>query len=172
MREDASGGPRAVKQALFSAAQRGRSWIVGQSPVDRGILKNAWRALRMSDGAELVNDQPYAGVVERGARPFKMNTAGMDALTGWVRRKILSGGFGSLTTGKGRKNSKPAQIDQIEKEARKIAFAIAKKFERVGIRGKRFVWRNLPILANLMEKEIQRSLAAFFNRSVGSGGGI
>lgn len=100
IRADASGAPRIVKQAIFSSAQRGRAFIVGRSPVDRGILRNAWRVLRSSNGADLVNDQPYAGVMERGARPFRISKEGREALVGWVKRKILDGGMGFFSGNK------------------------------------------------------------------------
>lgn len=116
MRSDASGAPRAVLQAMFSAAQRGRSWIIGKSPVDRGILKNAWRVLKMgSEGVELVNDQPYAGVMERGARPFIISKAGIEALAAWVKRKILDTGMGLIT---GSKSSRKAAISWAARKQR------------------------------------------------------
>jgi hypothetical protein len=96
LRSDASGLPRALTQAMFSGAQRGRSWILDKTPIDRGILKNAWRVLKSSQLVELVNDQPYAGVMERGARPFKISKEGIIALAGWVKRKILSSGLETL----------------------------------------------------------------------------
>jgi hypothetical protein len=164
LRADAIGAPKAVKQAIFSGAQRGRSWIVGKTPVDRGILRNAWRVLRMEDGAVLVNDQPYAGIMERGARPFKISSEGLWALKAWVMRKLQSGemnGRSSLKTGKIIKRRKTFSL---EREAEGIARAIAKNFEKVGIKGRRFVLMNLEILASLMEHEIDRYLSKFFNR--------
>lgn len=210
LRADASGTPRAIKQAIFSGAQRGRSFIVPRSPVDRGILRNAWRVLRTDYGADLVNDQPYAGVMERGARPFKISKADREALVGWVKRKILDGGSGFFTgnkqsrqqaiswaakrmqaenkmrnkaMGRGRNRKFGPRADtsirrlrgiaigsiaSMEKEAERIAFAIAKKFEKVGIRGRRFVWRNLERLASLMQSEMERFLAKWFNRPQGA----
>lgn len=208
LRSDAAGAPRVVKQAIFSGAQRGRSFIVGKSPVDRGILRNAWRVLKFEKGAILVNDQPYAGVMERGARPFKISPEGREALVGWVKRKILDGGMGLLVGSKrdraqaiswaakrqqmenraanralrrgkysrGRQGplrdvsmrslraSVLGSIAILDKEAEKIAWAIARKFARVGIQGRRFVWRNLEKLASLMQSEMTRFLSKFFNR--------
>lgn len=170
LRADAAGAPRAVKRAIYSGAQRGRSFIVGESPVDRGILKNAWRVLKMREGAELVNDQPYAGVMERGARPFKISSEGIFALKGWVMRKLVSGEMNGRSSLKTKKVMRRRKTFALEKEAEKIAYAIAKKFEKVGIQGKRFVWKNLEKLAALMEGEMERYLAKFFNRPLGGSG--
>lgn len=181
LRADKKGAPAAVQRAIFSAAQRGKAFIVGKTPVDRGILRNAWKVVKLSDGSELVNDQPYAGIMERGARPFKMSRAGREALEGWVKRKILGGAISRVKTPTvgmdwksarahqkaNRKTGKATKAHQkwlLDDEAKSIAFAIAKHFEKVGMKGKRFVWMALPQLAELMDAEINRSLSAFFNR--------
>jgi hypothetical protein len=189
IRSDKTGGPKAVERAIFSGLQRGKAYLVGKTPVDRGILRNAWKVIRLSDGgAELVNDQPYAGIMERGARPFKISMAGIFALKGWVMRMFKSGRMipngahtkivwkkswdkrAAIATGSSmikRTIKKKPHNDDLEKQAEQIAYAIAKSFEKVGMKGKRFVWQSLPILAELMEKEIQRSLSTFFNRPAG-----
>ncbi len=180
---------------MFSAAQRGKAYIVGKSPVDRGILRNAWKVIKLSaTEVELTNDQPYAGIMERGSKPFKISSDGMWALKGWVFRKLKSGqmfamgahtqikwakGWNkSIRTAKGQsqitsKRNKghttfrtQAQKEELEKQAEQIAWAIAKSFEKVGMKGKWFVRDNLTILAQLMDAEIQRSLSVFFNRSL------
>ncbi len=200
LRSDANGMPRVLRLAMFSAAQRGKSYIVGESPVDRGILRNAWKVVKLSDGAELVNDQPYAGVMERGARPFKISKEGMEALKGWVRRKILAGELGSNPKDKlwaARKRRTENKISnkslatrakaqakkqtklgvlkhttawEMDEQVDRIAWAIAKKFEKVGIQGRRFVYASLPKLALMMDAEFIRFMTKFFNRSSGNSG--
>lgn len=171
IRADHKGAPKAVDRAIFSGLQRGKAYIVGKTPVDRGILKNAWKVIRLSTGgAELTNDQPYAGIMERGARPFKMSKEGVEALAGWVFRKILNGTIqvrkagGKFSSLSGNKRHKHLVKANLEEEALRIAYMIAKHFEKVGMKGKRFVWKELPKMAELMEKEINRSLDVFFNR--------
>lgn len=160
IKADNVGAPKALERALISALQRGKAYIVGKSPVDRGILRNAWKIVKLSTGGgELVNDAPYAGIMELGARPFKISSAGIFALKGWVMRMFKSGRM--IPNGA---RSKIPGNDELEKQAESIAYAIAKNFEKVGIKGKRFVWQSLPILASLMEIEINRSLNKFFNR--------
>ncbi len=187
LRSDAGGLPKVVVRATFSAAQRGRALLVKNSPVDRGILRNAWKVIRLSNdrGVELTNDQPYAGIMERGARPFKISGAGLFYLKAWVLRKIKagqiipSGSSTKITWAKGwdkkiRSATGQSQIKStrrktvkgmdLEEEAERIAYAIAKKFEKVGMSGKRFVMKNLLALAALMDQEVTRYLSDFFNR--------
>lgn len=185
LRSDADGSPKAIVRAIVSGSHRMRSWIVKETPVDRGILRVAWKVMKLSDGAELVNDQPYAGVMELGARPFKISKEGMEALQGWVFRKILNGTIALSRAGKvnttmlwkvnatvksiehaqHRAASHRARVrGELEEEAKRIAWAIAKKFEKVGIKGQKFVWKNLDKLTDLMSSEIERYLIKFFNR--------
>jgi hypothetical protein len=192
LRADAAKSPKVVFRAMVSAAQRGKAFIVGKSPVDRGILRNAWKVVKLStlNEVDLVNDQPYAGVVERGARPFKVSSEGIWALKAWVMRKLQSGqmfptgahtkitfakgwnkairqakGQSLITSTRRKRFTKP----ELEQQAESIAWAIAKTFEKVGIKGKRFVMQNLELLAGLMDAEVQRYLSDFFNRPISGG---
>lgn len=189
LRADEKGAPKAVLRALRAGAQRGRALMVSRSPVDRGILRNAWKVIKVSDEqVNLENDQPYAGVLERGARPFKISRAGLEALAGWVKRKILRGNYNTVKHGPDTrsmdyKTARKAQLAhkragkaykhlalwQLDAEAMRIARAIAKKWEKLGKRGTYFIRDSLPKLAELIDKEMTRSLEKFFNRSRGSG---
>lgn len=206
LRADARNAPKSVLNAIVSSAHRGRALLVKESPVYRGILRNAWRVMKIRNGAQLVNDQPYAGVVERGSRPFKISKAGIEALVLWVKRKLLDGGMGFFTgskasqrqavqwaaklqkaenKGRGRnkqfgpkrdvnfsrlKGQVRAKVAELEKQAQLIAYKIASKFKRVGMKGQRFVYKNLDKLSLLMEQEINRALSSFFNRAKGQDG--
>lgn len=155
LRADKQKLPQELKRAIKASAQRGRSYIVSESPVDRGILRNAWKVVEQIDGAILQNDQPYAGVVERGARPFKISPEGREALAGWVFRKLLNG---TLAVNQHKR------VD-LQAEAERIAWAISKKFEKLGMRGTQFVKKSLPVLAAMMDEEIVEYLQRFFQRN-------
>jgi predicted metal-dependent phosphotriesterase family hydrolase len=191
LRADAKGAPKAVLNAMFSAAQRGKAFIVDKTPVDRGILRNAWKVIKLSSQMEvqLVNDQPYAGVIERGSRPFKISPEGIEALTGWVKRKLLRenimGAHGANTTHLHWKEARKAQLAhrkagagykkrvlwEIDDQAKSIAWAIAKSWEKLGRKGTRFVMMHLPQLAELMDAEVKRYLNNFFSRPLNGSGG-
>lgn len=192
LRLDAKLAPLAVQAAMVSGAHRGRSYIIRHTPVDRGVLKNAWRILTMLGVVDLVNSQPYAGVIERGARPFKISREGLENLVGWVKRKLIGQGhrdnaewaarrtasferdqYGPVSPfkqygPKQRRAKSRVQVlkdDFLDKEARRIAWAIAKKFERLGMKGKFFIRQNLPTLVRLAADEINRFLSKYFNSS-------
>ena len=140
--------------------------MVKNSPVDRGALRVAWRVIRLSNGVELDNDMPYAGILERGSGPFKISTAGIFALKGWVMRMFRRGKMfptGARMSIKTRRRGGPTGF-ALEAEAERIAWAIAKNWEKNGRRGKFFVRDALPHLAVIMQAEFQRFLAKFFDR--------
>lgn len=55
--------------------------------VDRGAFKAAWRSVQAPYGAELVNDTPYAGVIEFGRRPNRPGPP-LQPIIEWVHRKL------------------------------------------------------------------------------------
>jgi hypothetical protein len=101
--------PDVLRRAAVLAAHRGRSIMVRRTPTDRGQMKNAWRVRRLGDIAtkkemvDLVNDAPYAGIVEMGARPHSVSREGWDAIYGWVYRHRQY--FAAGRTTKGRKKT-------------------------------------------------------------------
>lgn len=185
LRGDSKGLSKAVLRAALAAAQRGKAFLVKRSPVDRGLLRNAWRVVKTAYDVDLVNDQPYAGVIERGSRPFKISSTGIFYLKGWVMRKFKSGEIlphGSqtrivwargqekrdrLARGqsliKSTRKKSPKGFD-LEREAESMAYAIAKTFEKVGMKGKRFILKNLPEITSLIDQVIAEHLSNFFNR--------
>ena len=136
--------PRLIVRAQKRAANRSRVALVRKTPVDRGQMKNAWRVAgdaRYSPRKgrapiRIVNDAPYAGVVERGARPHKVSRAGRESLEDWARRKL----------GVSRK------------EAKAISFAIAKKLEKEGQKGLFIVQEALPEMRRTLQKEFESLL--------------
>jgi len=182
LRSDATNAPKAIFRAMVSSAQRGKGFLVAATPVDRGILRNAWKIVKSSatNEVQLVNDQPYAGVMERGARPFKMGRAGIEAIKGWVGRQLRAGkiilkpkprnAIAHLTDAyKVRFKSRPKLSKGAERQQaiESITWAIVKTIEKVGIKGRRFVMNNLDKLAALMKEEMDRSLDNFFSRALG-----
>lgn len=183
LKRDAEGLPEAISRGMKAGAQRGRAVMVSRSPVYRGILRNAWKVIKVSaEQVNLENDMPYAGILERGSRPFKISQAGIEALTLWVKRKILKGNFarvnhGPDTTKMDFKTARKAQLAhrkakswrkeaawKLDDEAERIARAIAKKWQREGRKGIYFIRNSLDKLAELMRTEVERKLEKFFNR--------
>lgn len=166
LKTDAAKLPQAVKRAMLKGAQRGRALLVKLSPVDRGILKNAWRIVKLSsegeNGCEVVNDSPHAGVVERGARPgMKMGPAAIESLTGWVKRVILR-------TSRPKRGKKAASFADWDAEARSIAYAIARKFEREGMKGRFFVKDALPQLTQWVAETVISEITKYYAKGGGT----
>lgn len=84
-----------------------------RQPVSDSIYKNSIQVVDRPDGGAVAfNSAPYAGIIERGRRPGKgVSREGQASLARWVRLKGLTSD---------------------EREARGIAFAIARKMKKQG----------------------------------------
>lgn len=165
--------PQAFQVACVLAAERGRSYLVRQSPVDLGQFKNSWKVKHGSNGPVIVNDAPHAGIIENGARPHPVSREGIEALTQWAKRKLLMGARMSRKKylASGRKLSKAALSTTGKKgqhwadvEARNIAFAIAGKLKKEGQKGLFITQKSIPQLAKFLAielaKQINKALAS------------
>lgn len=133
--------PAEVRKGLLRAAHRARAVMVDKTPVDTGAMKNAWRVVTVNDGAELINDAPYAGIIEKGARPHTVSQEGIDSIARWVKRKL--------------------QIAD-EKEARGIAFAISKKLEKEGYKGNFAVQNSMEQFRQFAAEEVLAEIQKTF----------
>lgn len=189
LRSDATNLKGVLRRGVRRGAQKTRTRLVRTSPVDRGILKNGWEVqalgvgggLAMGDvGVELVNTVPYAGIMERGSRPFKMPRWVIEGpLAAWVKRKILgtTGMSKRLRYKKSQHPIAPSQIQgpiqaqwHVDDEAIRIAYAIARKFAKVGIKGRFWVRKNLPQATDEAVREIMREIQKYFATHRGTGG--
>ena len=130
----------AAKRGLLSAAIRTVSYIhelidgMPNPPIDKGLYKAGWRYEQDGDlGARVYNSTTHALFIEHGVRAenVKIGKKMLDALTEWVRRKGLVSGMQTLASGKTRRKTR----QQVEDEARKIAWAIAMSMKKKGIFG-------------------------------------
>jgi len=117
--------PGELQTAMRRAALRGRAMLVRRTPKDLGQAKAGWKVSQFVKGTtrariDLYNDNPYVGILERGARPHKVSMEGIAALHAWVWRNRAYFKFSAET----RKQGKA--------EALGIAYAIAAKIEREG----------------------------------------
>ncbi len=59
--------PKVIEAATEDAANTIRNLVIGRTPVDTGVLKSSWSAVkRTSGGFSFDNSQDYAVVVEEG----------------------------------------------------------------------------------------------------------
>lgn len=142
---------KAAVRGLQSAAARGVQTIVVQiipsrspMPVDRATFKAGWRAWPAPDGAVIENFEPHAILIEKGVRGenVKIGRKMIDALTEWAIRK---------------------RIVADEKEAKRFAWALAKKMKQRGIfRG----GRGFGILQELVERYLPDYIAEEVAREI------
>lgn len=144
-----SRNPAAIMKGLEAAANRGRGVLTEAMPVYKGHLKNAWDVLKPGPReVALYNDAPYAGIIERGARPHSVSPEGFAAIREWVRIKI---------------GGSDAEIDS-------ITHAIVWKFRQVGRRGDFPVRKSMKVLRAIAAKEVVKALHAHNSAPYGSGG--
>lgn len=128
---------RAINAGIEAGARRGRSHMLDKGPKDQGDYRKSWAVAKGSTGVVLKNDTPYAGVLERGAKPHFPPLA---PLTQWVMRRLGKRG----------------------PEAVSIARAIQHKISQEGLPAKYVARMELPELTSLAGKEIDKNLDKAF----------
>jgi hypothetical protein len=126
-------------------------------PVDRGAYRAGWRAEATPDGAQVINTNPVAGIIEHGARAenIKVGKKVIDALAEWVARKGLAG----------KASTRAARQERMVR-ARGIAWAIVmtmKKrgiFNRNGSQGLRVAEKALARAKGFYKEEMSRHVDA------------
>lgn len=164
--------PIAFQKGSLKAAHRTRAFLVRNSPVDTGTFKNSWVVVGngngVNGGSRVHNFSPIAGIIELGARPHKVNRAGIEALTLWARRKILTGMTRKAYVASGRKPPKTKKgRSWKDVEAENIAWAIAKKLEKVGQKGTYLVQNNIWVFHGYLEIEVAREVAKILQSKYG-----
>ena len=130
-----------VQRASLDAAHRGVAMAVKQTNLagitDTGFFKRSWKVARDSDGASVVNDAPYASIIEFGRTPGSTPPP-LAPILQWVLRKL---------------NVEP-------EEAEDVARAIQISIGRNGTPPK-FILRSIrPALGRVFLKEIMKRLNA------------
>ena len=157
LRARANKTPGELQKAMKRAALRGRAMLVRRTPKDMGQAKAGWKTSDFIKGSkggriDLYNDNPYVGVLERGARPHKTSNEGIAAIHGWVWRNRAYFQFEAET----RKAAKA--------EALGIAYAIAAKFEKVGQEGTFFVKKSMDELSKDFGKQLNEQIERYAKR--------
>lgn len=118
--------------AKREASANARRLLARRTPVDTGQLKNSWHVNK--EGVR--NDAPHAGVIEKGARPHKVNRQGIESLTAWAMRQLGVG----------------------PEQAKAVAWGIAKRLEARGQEGTYFVENSIPDIARALKKAVERQI--------------
>ncbi len=140
----------AAMRGLYSAAVRAVAHIQTvvipsepRVPVDRGLYRAGWRAVRIPGGAMVTNTVPHAVIIEYGVKAANVRAGRkmLDALTDWVRRKGL---------------------EKSETGARRVAYAIAMSMKRKGIfnggKGLRILENAVKRIPQFIGEEVAREI--------------
>ena len=161
--------PGEITKAMMRSARRAQAMLVRRTPKDLGQAKAGWKvsqAIKGTKGAriDVYNDNPYVGILERGARPHPVSKEGVAMIHAWVWRNRMH--FPSLKTAGGNaKTGKGAKA-----EALNIAYAIAAKIKREGQKPKYFVKDSIPELQKDFAVELNKQIEAYSKRRAARGG--
>lgn len=160
--------PGEITKVMMRSALRARTMLVRRTPKDLGQAKAGWKVSKLIKGTkgarvDVYNDNPYVGILERGARPHPVSREGVALIHAWVwHNRAL---FDSLRTNTGRaKSSKAAKA-----EALQIAYAIAAKIKREGQKPKYFVRDLLDELNRDFGKELAKQINDYAKRRAARG---
>ena len=139
---------KACRKGLQSAALRGVQEIItfiipsrSPQPVDRGIYRSGWRALKTKDGAAIENLEPHAVFIEKGVQNVRIGPAARRALAEWAVHKGLA----------------------TEKNKLSVAFAIGWAMKR---RGHIFGANGLGIMQELIDRRLEWLISEEVGREV------
>ena len=126
--------------------------------VDQGLFKQSWtHAVGKDKSAELRNDAPYAGIIERGRRPGRPGPP-LLPIVGWVKRKfggevkgqyrfakrLATGLANAKGTRKGRSDARRAVRDAFDTEAvgvgTRLLYIAMHVREAIHVRGTKPKW--------------------------------
>lgn len=173
-----------IRRGAIRGAERGRAFIVTKTPTDQGQLKASWHvrpgiptAIQRGTAilAELLNDAPHAGIVERGARPHPVSPEGWMAIYDWVMRHRVE--LGVVTAGgKARRARKskvplaaaallPGRGVGLDPAVAQITQGIVFKLRTKGQAPTYFVKDNLDVLRRILDAEVRSSVDAALRRA-------
>lgn len=165
-----------IVEGTTAGAHRARGLLARKTPKDTGMAKAAWKVTSgipsLGILAELHNDAPYVGILEKGARPHSVNKEGWAAIYRWVLRKGLAGKrvresqrktknirtLGQAFNSIGRIEHNRAR----ERQAAAITWAIVGKIRKEGQRPTYFVRDAMPKVRSYMRSEVRKRLNALF----------
>lgn len=119
--------------------------VMPLSPINNGFLRNAWGTRVALAGAQydvlgrVFNPLDYALPQERGARP---HWPPPEPIQAWVRRKL----------------------GVSEKQVRSVAFLIARKISRVGMKGQAMAYRAVEQVTPMVQARFREGLASIVRR--------
>ena len=155
LRKHGEEGAKALARGARSAAMRAQSDLrAAKEPRDRGLFAAAWKIRDEAGAVILYNDAPYAGILERGARPHGVSKEGQAAIRAWVIRKGVL--FVEGKRGPVRVTSRNA--DRYTKAVDSAVWAIVMKLKKEGQKPLWVVRKRLPTFQRYVKEELTAEL--------------
>lgn len=129
-------GPALAQEELRKGTARKRV------PINTGEYARAWQAKKIDQGAILFNDAPYASIIELGRRPGSRPPPS-DVIFKWLEQKL-----------RGRVKNRRDRV----KEAKGLAFVIARAIGKRGLPPHRVMARTRRRLDKLVQDAVSRAL--------------
>lgn len=168
----------AVQKGVRRGAMRSVALLTRKTPVDQGIMKNAWKYVEVGGSvgspviARVDNSAPHAGIVERGARP---HMPPLEPILEWVKRHLKTLGlraprwknpkFGPWKNARAyarheeRIRSHVSATADFEDDVLKVAEAIRWKIFKHGQKGLFIVRNSLDEIRELVNDEVNKAIA-------------
>lgn len=155
-----------IDTANERAAHRAIVYLQKQTPVGAGPehMAQAWEVTKQSRNYIVHNTAPYAGIVERGARPHNVNREGVDAIRKWVIAKGIIAISKPLPVGVHGPVRAPRALTRKQAEGKyapmveSVVWAIVGKIKKEGQKPTWFVRDSLPKLNNILADEVSRAI--------------
>jgi len=170
---------RSIQYGIRAGAQRGMTHLKRITPKDEGQLKAAWRLVVWDNkDVSLLNDAPYAGVMEAGARAHPVSDEGRRAIEEWAQRHLKRKDTRKRKP-RAKKEADPsaaakAPKGQTEKgvseEAKAMANAIIWRIRTQGYPGKKspipLYWarESVPQLSKFVKEETEKRIIKMADR--------
>ncbi len=123
---------KGVKAAIKRASKTARDHLRSATPVDQAQMIKSWKITTSLNGDVTVrNDSPHAGIIEAGAKPHKVNAAGVAALTKWASRHVS------------------------EEDIKQVVWGIVRKLEKFGQKGHFILRDSIPDILNYLHEELE-----------------
>lgn len=145
-----------LKTAALDAALQTQAHVVPKGPRDTGLYANSWDVAKgLGDElARLVNDAPYAGIIELGARPYRPP---FTPIFEWVKRNAGKLGIANVPAGGTFGGAASLNASQ-ERAARAFAWGVVKSIEKYGLKP-RYIMRNaLPVAQAALKRAFEEHL--------------
>lgn len=160
MRKHGAEVEKAMMKGLRSGAARAQADLkANKDPWDRGLYAGAWTLTDpTSRQIILSNSAPYAGIIERGARPHKVGKAAREAIRAWVLRKGILMAEGK----RGPVRVTSRNVNRYEKLVDQVVWAICAKIAKEGRKPMWVVRSRLPRFRKYAVEETERAIAEAF----------